>query len=60
LTCRQLGTGWAVLVKWHQISGPVFPVANLIHREEKGKGDGEETVKLNLEVTATNLMKPMA
>lgn len=58
-TCGGLGTGWATLGKLHQISGPVFPDRNLIHGEDRGEGDGEQMVELNLEVMATNLMKPM-
>ena len=59
LTCRELCTGWAILGKLHQISGPGFPDGNLIHREDRGKGDGEQMVKLNLEAMAANSMKPM-
>lgn len=59
LTCRGLGTGCTILGKLRQISGPVFPGGNLIHREDRGKGDGEQMVKLNSEAMATNSMKPM-
>lgn len=59
LTCSELGTGWAILGKFHQISGPVFPDGNLIHREDRGKGESEQMVKLSLEVMATNSTKPV-
>lgn len=59
LTCGEQGTGWAILGKLHQIFGPVFPDRNLVHRKDREKRDGEQMVKLNLEVMATKSGKPV-